>query len=125
VDEGEVSRHRKFFAYFESAEFRQDRLDLIATRFQERRQLERSPKTFKRFVHRKSGRLGRDLEENVTWLAKVDRAKICPVFLVGRAYAVVLDQFAYHSALICVVGGPERNVVDRASALAAPWEIAN
>ena len=54
-----------------------------------------------RFVDRKSGNVGRDLEQNAARFAEVDRAEVVAVLLFGRVLAVGADQLLAPSRACC------------------------
>src|SRR5258707_7278266 len=95
-------------------------LDLLATRFEKVWQLQVPTKGLDRLVDRKSGNVGRDLEQNAAWFAKVDRAEVLAVLLFGRVPAVGADQLLGHLRLLYVVRSAEGDVMHRTASLVPP-----
>src|SRR5258707_15090203 len=87
----------------------QQALDLLATRFEKVRQLQVPTKGLDRLVDRKSGNIGRNLEQNTAGFAEVDRAEVLAVLLFGRMSAVCADQLLGHLRLLYVVRSAKGN----------------
>src|SRR3984893_491149 len=95
---------------------RQHRLDFLATRFQETRQLEVTAEGGYRLVDGETGVVGRDLEEDATGLAEVDRAEVLTILLFGRLQAMLVTKPRGHCGLCGIILGAKSNVVDRPQA---------
>src|SRR5882672_6147343 len=90
---------------------RQRALNLLATRLEKIRQLQVPTEGFERLVDREPGDVGRDLEQNTTRLAEIDRTEIVAILLFSRVSSVRTDQLFGHLRLLCVVGNTEGNVM--------------
>src|SRR3984893_8820158 len=101
---------------------RQRRLDFLAARFQETRQLEVTAERGYRLVDGETGVVGRDLEEDAAGLAEVDRAEVLTILLFGRLQAMLVTKPRGHCGLCGIILGAKRDVVYRATAHGAPQE---
>src|SRR5204863_4414843 len=94
----------------------QPRLDLRAPRLEERRQRQLLPQRRHRFVGRKAGAVGRDLEQDAIGLAEIQAAKIEAVDLAAVGN-VKFGQALRPGVILSLVGRAERDVVHAARAL--------
>src|SRR5262249_50588232 len=94
-------------------QLRQYCLQLLATRFEEPRQLELGPKTVDRLVDGETRLVGRNLEQHATRFAEVNRAEVLAVLLLRVSQAMVPRKLFRHRRLSRVVSRAKCDVVHR------------